>query len=50
MDVEWFRDFIIGIAGAVLIVVLIFLSVIIYSVYRRVRNTSGRGRVVSGKR
>ena len=38
MDVVWFRDLIICISGAVLVIVSIFLAVLMCLFYRRVKN------------
>ena len=38
MSIEWFRDLVISINGVLLIVVLIFVAVLLYSLYRRVRS------------
>jgi uncharacterized membrane protein len=37
MDIGWFRDLVICISGVVVIIVLIFVSVLSYSVYHRTR-------------
>jgi len=38
MSIDWFRDLVISISGLVLIVVLIFIAVLSYSLYRRIRS------------
>ena len=38
MSIDWFRDLVISISGLVLIVVLIFIAVLAYSLYRRIRS------------
>jgi uncharacterized protein YoxC len=37
MSIEWFRDLVVCISGLVLAGVLIFVAIIAYSVYRRVK-------------
>jgi len=38
MGIDWFRDLVIAISGLVLIVVLIFIAVLAFSLYRRARS------------
>lgn len=38
MSIDWFRDLVISISGLVLIVVLIFIAVLSFSLYRRTRS------------
>ena len=38
MSIDWFRDLVISISGLVLIGVLIFIAVLSYSLYRRVKS------------
>jgi hypothetical protein len=38
MSIDWFRDLVISISGLVLIGVLIFITVLSYSLYRRVKS------------
>ena len=38
MSIDWFRDLVISISGLVLIGVLIFVAVLSYSLYRRIRS------------
>lgn len=37
MSIDWFRDLVISISGLVLIGVLIFVAVLSYSLYRRIK-------------
>ncbi len=37
MSIEWFRDLVIVIGGAVLLIVLIIFTLLVYSLYRRTR-------------
>ncbi len=38
MSIDWFRDLVISISGLVLIGVLIFVAVLSYSLYRRIKS------------
>ncbi len=38
MSIDWFRDLVISISGLVLVGVLIFIAVLSYSLYRRVKS------------
>jgi len=47
MGIEWFRDLAISLSGLVLIGVLIFIAVLAYLLYRRVRSILDSIKIVS---
>jgi len=49
MGIEWYRDLVICILGIITIATLIFISILVYSIYRRIKYLTNMGNSLGQK-